>query len=112
LIPTAGSRMTQTILPEDLVEALKPEFVTPLCVYLGHESCTSTGQIYEAGAGWYGTVEFYRSKGLVIANASAEHVADNWEKICDMRGAKHFESSNEVMAELVNVLQGKNMSKL
>lgn len=47
--------MTQTIMPDDLVEALKPEFVTPLCVYLGHESCNSTGRIFEAGAGWYGT---------------------------------------------------------
>ncbi|KAL7069973.1 hypothetical protein ACQ4LE_011062 [Meloidogyne hapla] len=112
LVPTAGSRMTETIMPDDLVEALKPEFVVPLCVYLGHESCKSTGRIFEGGAGWYGTVEFYRSEGLVIANASAENVADNWEKICNMKGAKNFESSNDVMAELVNVLQEKNTSKL
>ena len=47
-------------MPDDLVEALKPEFVTPLCVYLGHESCTSSGRVFEAGAGWYGIGENYR----------------------------------------------------
>ncbi|CAK5088577.1 unnamed protein product [Meloidogyne enterolobii] len=72
LVPTAGSRMTETIMPDDLVKAFKPEFVTPLCIYLGHENCSSTGRIFEAGAGWYGTVESYRSAGLVIANAIAE----------------------------------------
>nr|CAD2186118.1 unnamed protein product [Meloidogyne enterolobii] len=72
LVPTAGSRMTETIMPDDLVKAFKPEFVTPLCIYLGHENCSSTGRIFEAGAGWYGTVESYRSVGLVISNAIAE----------------------------------------
>ncbi|CAK5086220.1 unnamed protein product [Meloidogyne enterolobii] len=86
LVPTAGSRMTETIMPDDLVKAFKPEFVTPLCIYLGHENCSSTGRIFEAGAGWYGTgilifgnkklifnkVESYRSAGLVISNAIAE----------------------------------------
>lgn len=28
LIPTAGSRLTQTVMPQDLVDALKPEYVT------------------------------------------------------------------------------------
>lgn len=72
LVPTAGSRLTETVMPEDLVHALKPEFVTPLVVYLTHESCTETGQIFEAGAGWFGTQQLYRSKGKVIPNASAE----------------------------------------
>lgn len=59
-MPTAGSRMTETIMPDDLVKAFKPEFVTPLCIYLGHENCSSTGRIFEAGAGWYGTGIFLK----------------------------------------------------
>lgn len=52
LVPTAGSRLTETILPTELVEALKPEYVTPLAIYLAHESCKESGKVFEAGAGW------------------------------------------------------------
>ena len=36
----------------DLVDALKPEFVSPLVLWLCHEDCEETGKIYECGAGW------------------------------------------------------------
>uniref|UniRef100_A0A914EE97 Peroxisomal multifunctional enzyme type 2 n=1 Tax=Acrobeloides nanus TaxID=290746 RepID=A0A914EE97_9BILA len=72
LVPTAGSRLTQTIMSQDLVDALKPEYVTPLVVYLSHESCDETGKVFQAGAGWYGTLKYYRSQGKVIPHATAE----------------------------------------
>jgi NAD(P)-dependent dehydrogenase (short-subunit alcohol dehydrogenase family) len=37
--PVAGSRMTETVMPPDLVNALKPDYVAPLVLVLGHESC-------------------------------------------------------------------------
>jgi len=112
LIPTAGSRLTQTIMPEELVEALKPEFVTPLMIFLTHESCKETGKVFEAGAGWYGTVEQYRSKGKAIQGATAEKIAENWREITDMTAARHLKSSQEVTKELLSVLEGQKRSKL
>ncbi|MCA9695495.1 MAG: SDR family oxidoreductase, partial [Myxococcales bacterium] len=38
IAPVAGSRMTETIFPKELVDALKPEYVSPLVAYLCHES--------------------------------------------------------------------------
>ncbi len=38
IAPIAGSRMTETVLPPDLLEALKVEYVTALVVKLCHES--------------------------------------------------------------------------
>ena len=35
-------------LPKELIDALKPEYVSPLVAYLCHESCTDTGGVYEA----------------------------------------------------------------
>lgn len=52
IAPLAGSRMTETIMPPELVKALKPEFVVPLVAYLCHDTADSTGGIYEVGAGW------------------------------------------------------------
>uniref|UniRef100_A0AC34F578 SCP2 domain-containing protein n=1 Tax=Panagrolaimus sp. ES5 TaxID=591445 RepID=A0AC34F578_9BILA len=103
LVPTAGSRLTQTVMPEDLVQALKPEFVTPLVVYLTHETCTETGQIFEAGAGWYGTTQLYRGKGKVIPHATAEDLKANWSSIVDMSNARHY-NAQELMGELVSAL--------
>jgi 3-hydroxyacyl-CoA dehydrogenase/3a,7a,12a-trihydroxy-5b-cholest-24-enoyl-CoA hydratase len=37
-----------------VVNALKPEFVTPMVVYLVHEKCNTSGGVLEAGGGWYG----------------------------------------------------------
>ena len=38
----------------DLVEALKPEYVSPLVLYLCHDSCEENGSLFEIGAGWIG----------------------------------------------------------
>uniref|UniRef100_A0A0K0EVG5 Peroxisomal multifunctional enzyme type 2 n=1 Tax=Strongyloides venezuelensis TaxID=75913 RepID=A0A0K0EVG5_STRVS len=111
LIPTAGSRLTITAMPEDMVEALKPEFVTPLVVYMCHESFPHTGGIFEAGAGWYGQVQFYRSIGKVISNATAEQVAENWGKISCMKDAKHFENGRDILTDLLGALSENEQSK-
>lgn len=39
IAPIAASRMTETILPPQLLESLKPEYVSPLVAWLAHESC-------------------------------------------------------------------------
>lgn len=46
--------MLPFIFDTDLVEALKPEYVSPLVLYLCHDSCTETGSLFELGAGWIG----------------------------------------------------------
>eukprot|EP00069_Balaena_mysticetus_P000958 bmy_14950T0 len=47
IAPTAGSRLTQNILPDDLLEALKPDYVAPLVLWLCHESCEENGGLFE-----------------------------------------------------------------
>jgi 3-hydroxyacyl-CoA dehydrogenase/3a,7a,12a-trihydroxy-5b-cholest-24-enoyl-CoA hydratase len=53
IAPLAGSRLTETILPPEMVAALRPDYVAPLVAYLCHESNRETGQVFEAGAGWF-----------------------------------------------------------
>ncbi|VDO43811.1 unnamed protein product [Onchocerca flexuosa] len=74
VIPTASSRMTAHLFSEESLRALKAEYVVPLVVYLAHESCQETGKIFEAGAGWFGQIQAYRSKGIVIPAASVEDI--------------------------------------
>jgi (3R)-3-hydroxyacyl-CoA dehydrogenase / 3a,7a,12a-trihydroxy-5b-cholest-24-enoyl-CoA hydratase / enoyl-CoA hydratase 2 len=85
--PLAGSRLTETILPEDLVRALRPEYVAPLVAYLCHESCQTTGATLEAGGGFYARVQVARSVGITKKlgrDLSVEEIARDWTRICDM----------------------------
>lgn len=52
IAPLAGTRMTATVMPAEIVEALKPDYVAPFVAWLSHDSCTDTGALYEVGAGY------------------------------------------------------------
>ncbi|XP_046297109.1 peroxisomal multifunctional enzyme type 2 isoform X3 [Marmota monax] len=91
IAPNAGSRMTQTVMPEDLFEALKPEYVAPLILWLCHESCEENGGLFEVGAGWIGKLRWERTLGAIARQKNQpmtpEAVKANWEKICDFDNA-------------------------
>jgi len=52
IAPLAGTRMTATVMPAEVVEALKPEFVAPIVGFLAHDSCEDNGGLFEVGAGY------------------------------------------------------------
>ena len=56
--------MTATIMPPDVLANLKPEHVAPIVAWLCHESCKTTGGVYEMGAGWTGAVKWEQSRGV------------------------------------------------
>jgi len=86
IAPIAGSRLTETVMPKELVEALKPEYVSPLMVYLSHDSCVDTGEVFEVGAGWFSKLRYQRSEGFffpIDREISPEDIKSNWKKIGD-----------------------------
>ncbi|KAG1149564.1 hypothetical protein G6F37_001011 [Rhizopus arrhizus] len=86
IAPNAGTRMTATVMPPEMVEAFKPEYVAPLVAYLGHSSNEETGNIFEVGSGWVAQVRWQRSGGVGFpANRTLtpEQVASAWARICD-----------------------------
>ena len=52
IAPLAGTRMTATVMPAEVVDALSPGFVAPFVAYLAHENCADNGGLYEVGAGY------------------------------------------------------------
>jgi 3-hydroxyacyl-CoA dehydrogenase/3a,7a,12a-trihydroxy-5b-cholest-24-enoyl-CoA hydratase len=86
IAPIAGSRMTETVLPKELVDALKPEYVSPLVAWLCHDDCEENGSTFEVGAGWISKVQQQRSEGKSFSLAPAftcEDVRDGWDAVCD-----------------------------
>lgn len=103
IAPLAGSRMTETIMPPEVVAALKPELVSPLVAYLCHDSSRESGGLYEVGAGWVGRVRWERSQGASFdpANMRIEDVAAAWGQINDWTEAQHPASFQDALAPVM-----------
>ena len=73
IAPIAGSRMTETVLPKELLEALKPEYVSALVAQLAHESSEDTGGLYEVGGGFFAKLRWERSTGKTFRLGRDDH---------------------------------------
>jgi NAD(P)-dependent dehydrogenase (short-subunit alcohol dehydrogenase family) len=95
IAPVAGSRLTESILPKEVTEALKPEFVTPVVIKLCAANSEETGSLFEVGAGWISKLRWERSKGVCFSpgdDLSAEQVEAAWDQIGDFTNADHPKS--------------------
>ena len=97
IAPIADSRLTATVLPDDIRKKLKPEYVSPLVAYLCSEQCEETGGLFEVGAGSFFHLNWYRSGGCTLKtdDVTIENVAENFGKIKDMTNAKAMGSIQE-----------------
>lgn len=106
--------MTRTIMPEEMVQAFKPDYVAPLVVLLCSDDAPepSTKCLYECGSGWFGRTRWQRSGGHgfpVNIKLTPEAVVAKWKEITDFEndGADHPEDSQagleKVMANMGNV---------
>lgn len=96
LAPAAASRLTQTVWPPEMMEAMNPDSVVPLVGVLVHSSCKESGSIFEAGAGHYSKIRWQRSKGYLARpddNLTADVVLRNYDKIVDFSQGSEFPTS-------------------
>lgn len=91
ICPIAASRMTETVMPKDMLEKLSPDAVVPLAVFLCHESSDVNGETIEAGGGWFAKIRVQRAKGAFIdGKFKGEDVKANWSKIVDFSEGAEF----------------------
>jgi hypothetical protein len=96
--PGAGSRLTQTVMPERMVELWKAEYVAPMIGLLCHERCPESGQIFEAGGGFFANVKWTRSPGLFLdldRAFSLEELEAGWSKVMGEDGAHGREGESD-----------------
>jgi NAD(P)-dependent dehydrogenase (short-subunit alcohol dehydrogenase family) len=96
IAPVAATRMTENILPPQLADRLKPEYVTPGVVYLVSEEAP-TGAILTAGAGTFALAHMCETEGVYLGEGglSVEEVRDNWAKITDPAGQRAYQNGGE-----------------
>ncbi|OMJ28295.1 Peroxisomal hydratase-dehydrogenase-epimerase, partial [Smittium culicis] len=96
--PNAGTAMTATILPKELVELFKPDYVAPFVLFLCHNSCKDSGNFYQVGSCWGGRVRRQRSGGYTFPqdeNLTIEAVRDKFGVIHNFEdGRAHHVANN------------------
>ncbi|MGH6971355.1 MAG: SDR family NAD(P)-dependent oxidoreductase [Caulobacteraceae bacterium] len=94
--PVAATRMTENIMPAQMSERLKPDYVTPGVVYLCSEEAP-TGAILTAGAGVFALARIYETEGVYLGEEglSAEAVRGAWGKIADETGQQAYLNGGE-----------------
>jgi len=108
IAPLAGTRMTATSLPAEVVEALSPSYVAPFVAYLSHESCDDNGALYEVGAGYAARQRWQRSAGVQfdVENLTPEAIRDGWSKVNDFSsGATNPKEAIEMMQVIMKNLE-------
>ncbi len=104
--------MTATIMPEEMVQAFKPDYIAPLVLALCSDKCPDpTGGLYEVGSGWCGRTRWQRAGGHdfpVDVSLAPEEVLKRWGDIVnfDSPAADHPEriqdSLSKIMANMEN----------
>ncbi len=88
LAPTATTRMTEALFPEDVSEAFKPEAVVPAMLVLAHESAP-TRTILCAGAGGFEAAHITLTQGihLGLGDDAPEQLAASLAQVSDRQGS-------------------------
>jgi NAD(P)-dependent dehydrogenase (short-subunit alcohol dehydrogenase family) len=100
--PRADTRMsTPDILshvyeaPKDAFESTKqfaPELVSPVAVFLAHESCRLNGEVLISGGGQVQRIAIMETAGITSDALTPEVVAENLDQVMDMTDAQRIDA--------------------
>ncbi|MDP3275350.1 MAG: SDR family NAD(P)-dependent oxidoreductase [Deltaproteobacteria bacterium] len=108
IAPIAGSRMTETVLPKELLDALEPGYVSPLVAFLAHESCEETGSLFEVGGGVMNKLRWERTVGKsfpVGRPIAIEQVKSSFAKITDFSKSTHPTTIQDSLTAVLDNVQ-------
>ena len=105
IAPIAASRLTEDVMPPDLFEKSKPDFVAPLVMYLCSEKCQETGAIFNSGMGYYNRAAVVTGPTVQLGDPdhppTPEQIHENWKKINSLAGARELEDANTAIFALI-----------
>ena len=108
LAPTAGTRMTEDLFPEEAFKAFAPEKVAPAALFLVSEDAPSN-VILGAGAGVFQTAYVTLTQGVALHgdDCSPDGIAAHWAEITDRTGEIVPQSGAEQSMLIMKTLQAK-----
>jgi NAD(P)-dependent dehydrogenase (short-subunit alcohol dehydrogenase family) len=108
IAPTAASRLTEDVMPPEFFEKLKPEFVTPLVIYLSSEEMKDSGMIFNCALGWFSRAVVMCADGVALGDGkrdiAVEEIKENWGKITALENLKPLANVTEGFSYLAPFL--------
>jgi NAD(P)-dependent dehydrogenase (short-subunit alcohol dehydrogenase family) len=98
IVPTAGTRLTFTVMPEDVIGKVKPEFVAPIVAWFCSEDCEETATMISAGGGYFSRAAVVEGPGFVFDSSkeiSIEMVVEKLDQIMNLEGGREYASAME-----------------
>lgn len=98
IVPTAGTRLTFTVMPEEVIGKVKPEFVAPIVAWLCSEQCQESGKMFSAGGGYFSRAAVVEGPGIVLdasKEITIEAVVEKLDQIKSLEGGQEFGSAME-----------------
>jgi NAD(P)-dependent dehydrogenase (short-subunit alcohol dehydrogenase family) len=87
--PIAATRMTEDILPKEVLEKLTPEYVAPVVSYLCTEENPNSASVFVVGGGKVQRVALFQNDGITFDKPpTVDDVAAQWDEITDLSAAK------------------------
>ena len=106
IAPTAYTRMTEALLPEDVGKLFSAELVTPMVTYLASETCEPTHEIFGVAAGRFARIGIITHEGYVNTQATAEDIASNIEEIRTITDGTYPLSNEDELLLIQKAIQG------
>ena len=106
IAPTAYTRMTEALLPEDVGKLFSAELVTPMVTYLASEACEPTHEIFGVAAGRFARIGIITHEGYVNTEATAEDIAGNIEEIRTITDGTYPLSNEDELLLIQKAIQG------
>ena len=110
IVPTAGTRLTFTVLPEDVIGKVKPEYVAPIVAWLCSDQCDQSGVMISAGGGYFSRTAIVEAPGVVFdpdQEITVEMVIDKIDQIMDLEGAEEHASAIEHAGSIMSKINTK-----
>ncbi|UCD77868.1 MAG: SDR family NAD(P)-dependent oxidoreductase, partial [Desulfobacterales bacterium] len=105
IAPIAASRLTEDVMPPDLFEKSKPEFVAPMVLYLCSERCKESGAVFNSGMGYFNRAAVVTGPTTQLGDPenppTPEQIHANWNKINSLEGAREMEDANAAIMTLI-----------
>ncbi|MDG1800242.1 MAG: SDR family NAD(P)-dependent oxidoreductase, partial [Luminiphilus sp.] len=111
LAPTAGTRMTEGLIPDQAFALMTPETVTPAVLYLVSKDAP-TRVILAAGAGGYAVAKIVETDGIYLddADQTPEAIAEHWDAIANSEPKQLQAGFEQTVKFLGKAAQAKGIS--